>query len=147
MNFVNRQGQFHDTMFKELEEFAQHQKDYCCTGFGHTLYSHIATIQVNGVDKFHVEDIRIVFTEPHKVQLKCRVSEMLVEAGLISFKKTDTVKLFIKKKTSSPSKEPDLEYDVTEWFDELSGIVPGIDDVVDIKIMPNKWLYLRADEK
>lgn len=147
MNFVNRQGQFHDAMFKELEVFAQHQKDYCCTGFGHALYSHTATVQVNGVDKFHVEDIRMVFNTPKKIQLKCRVSEMLTEAGLISFKKTDTVKVVIKTKPSSPSKEPPVIIDVTEWFDELEGIVPGVEKAVDVKIMPNKWLYLRGNQE
>lgn len=141
MNFVNRQGQFHDSMFKELEEFAQHQKTYCC---GQDMFRHTATIQVNGVDKFKIEDIRIVFTVPKKIQLKCRVSEMLVAAGLISFKKTDVVKVLIK--TLPPTKEPNLTINVTEWFDELEGLVPGIEDVVDIKVMPNKWLYLAGTE-
>lgn len=147
MNFVNRQGQFHDSMFKELEEFAQHQKHYCCCCCGHGLYSHTATIEVNGVEKFKVEDIRMVFTVPKQVQLKCRISEMLIDAGLLSFKKTDTVKLLIKKKESSPSLEPGIIINVTEWFDELEGLLPGIEDVVDIKATPNKWLYLRGKEQ
>jgi hypothetical protein len=86
----------------------------------------------------------MVFNTPKHVQLKCRVSELLVDKGLISFKKTDTVKLLIE--TQAPSKEPNVTVNVTEWFDELEGLVPGIKDVVDVPVMPNKWLYLRGIE-
>lgn len=142
MLYVNRRGEFNDSMFAEMEQFAQQMKTYCC---GQDMFLHTAKINVGGVDKFKVEDIRIVFNKPKQVQLKCRVSELLSDKGLISFKKTDTVKLIIE--TKAPSKEPDTIIVVSEWFDELEGLVPNIKGVVEIPVMPNKWLYLRGVEQ
>lgn len=137
MNFVNRCGYRNDTMFNELEQFAQHQKKF-------DNFHYKCKLQVNGTDKMILEDIRLVFTKPKKVQLKARISELLSEAGLMSFKKTDTVKVIIEPQ--APSKEPNTIVTVTEWFEELEGLVPGIENVVDIKVMPNKWLYLAGTE-
>lgn len=138
MNFINRQGQFHDSMFKELEEFAQHQK--CFDNFHYEC-----VLEVNGVTKMKVEDIRLVFTTPKKIQLKLRVAELIGTAGLMTFNKTDVVKVIISPK--APSKEPKTIVTVTEWFDELEGLVPGIEKNTVVKVMPNKWLYLAGTEE
>lgn len=137
MNYVNRQGCFNDSMFKELESFAMHQKRF-------DNFHYTAELKVNGVAKMKVEDLRLVFSVPKDIQLKMRVTELIANTGIMTFNKTDVVTIVITPK--APSKEPATVITVTEWFEDLEGLVDGVEDIPVVKAMPNKWLYLAGTE-
>lgn len=137
MLYVNRRGEFNDSMFEELEQFAQYQKKY-------DNYHYDKELEVNGVVIANLEDIRIVYNIPKQVQLKVRVSELLAKTGLAKFNKTDTVKVIITAR--EPYKEPKTTINVTHYYEDTEGLVPGIEDTNDVYIQPNKWLYIRGTE-
>lgn len=128
MKVTNRNGSIHDTMFGDLSEFAQHQKDLCNFRYENDL-------MVNGQKVADIEDIRIVFTTPGDVQLKCRVSKLDAVEGIATLLTSDDISIKVKPK--EPSKEPEWVITVEEFFEEES------EDQV--KIAPNKWLYIKGD--
>ena len=137
MLYVNRRGEFNDSMFEELEQQAGYQKTY-------DNYHYIKKLQVNGVTIANLEDLRMVYNIPKQVQLKVRVSELLAKTGLAHFNKTDVVKLIIEPQ--KPYREPKTTINITHFFEDTEGLVPGVEKTNDVYIQPNKWLYMRGTE-
>lgn len=130
MQITNRKPFINDVMFGDMAEFAQHQ-------IVTSPYRHKVTLFINEENVATVEDVRIIFNEPKVAQVKCRVAE----SKHITFKKENTAKLVIE--ALAPNKEPKTEITITEWFEETSGLVDGIDEA-DGVITPNKWLYFKG---
>ena len=131
MQIINRKGHYNDVMFGDMAEFAQHQ-------IKTSPYKHHVVLEVNGQDVAEIEDVRIIFTKPSECQAKARVA---VADKHITFDKKATVKLKITGK--APSLEPATTITVTEWYEETSDFVPGMDKAP-VVITPNKWIYFKG---
>ena len=134
MNIVNR-NQFNDEMFEELANFAQHQ-------IVTSPYRHIVKITKSDVPVAILEDVRIVFNYPDTIQLKARVTESVPAGKHITISKDDAIKIIIEAK--APNMEPTTIITVTKWFEELKDLVPGIEDVKEVCLTPNRWIYIKG---
>lgn len=128
MQIINRKGPYNDVMFKDMAEFAQHQ-------IKTSPYKHTVKLIVDGKEVAEMEDVRIIFNKPNECQVKARVA---VADKHVVFNKTAKVQLHITAK--APNKEPDTTIEITEWFEEVSDFVPGMDKAP-VVITPNKWIY------